>query len=277
MAKNTFNISGADGKKLYTSLMIPDSEPKAIVAIIHGLSDHIDRFEYVSSFLNKYDIATIGMDYQGHGKSPGKRGHVRSYDLLVSNIESLLIEARLRYNNPPLFLYGQSLGGNIVANYILRHQSREISGVIIMSPFLQLAFDPPKWKTNLARFFRYIFPSLTFENEIDPMELSHDPLVGKDYLEDPLVHGKVSINLYNSTIERGSWAIENAYLLNYPALIMHGDEDRLTSHLASKKFAEKAGSKATFKIWEGRRHELHNETNKDEVLKLICDWIKQNI
>ena len=193
------------------------------------------------------------------------------------NIENLLIEARIWNNDLPLFLFGHSLGGNIVANYILKHQSNEISGAIIASPLFELAFEPPKWKTRIAKILARITPSFTLVDELDPMELSHDPFVGKKYLEDPLVHRKISVKIYNSAIKYGKWALGNAHLLNYPALILHGDKDRITSHIASEKFAENAGSNATLKIWEDLRHELFNEKNKDEVLIYIFNWIKENI
>jgi alpha-beta hydrolase superfamily lysophospholipase len=277
MAKEFFQLSDADNRKLNAYCWMPENDPLAVVAIIHGLGDHIGRYAYLSEFFNFNGIATIGMDYQGHGKSPGKRGHIRSFDVLMSNVEKLLIETRLRNIDIPLFLYGHSLGGNIVANFTLRHQSKEIAGVILSSPFLQLAFNPPKWKIKIAKILGNLFPSVTLSNEIDPMELSHDPFVGKAYMEDPLVHEKVSFKLYNIATENGFWALNNAHLLNYPALLIHGDEDRLTSHLATEKFAGKAGPKATLKIWKGLRHELHNEKSKDEVLNHICKWIKEII
>ena len=124
MAKEPFSLIDAEGKHLYACCWTPATDPIALIAIVHGLSDHLDRYEYVSGFFNKKKIVVLGMDYQGHGKSSGKRGHVGSFNLLMSNVENLLIEARLRYNDLPLFLYGHSLGGNIVANYILRHRSR---------------------------------------------------------------------------------------------------------------------------------------------------------
>ena len=277
MAIESFDLIDANGRKLHACKWIPDSDPIAVVAIVHGLSDHLGRYEQFSEFLNKNGIAVIGMDYQGHGKSPGKRGHVRSYDLLLSNIENLLIEARLEYNDTPLFLYGHSLGGNIVANYILQHQSKEISGSIISAPFFELAFNPPAWKTRTAKILNGVWPSLTLSNELDPMELSHDPLIGKAYLEDSLVHHKISARVYNNAITQGTWALDNARLLTYPTLIMHGTDDRLTSHKASERFGEKAGSLATLKIWDGLRHEIHNENNKDDVMKFICNWIEKHI
>jgi alpha-beta hydrolase superfamily lysophospholipase len=275
MSKETFDLIDADGRTLYACKWITDSDPIAVVAIVHGLSDHVGRFDSFSNYLNKKGIAVYGLDYQGHGGSPGKRGHVRSYDLLISNIEKLLIAVRLEYNNTPLFLYGHSLGGNIVANYTLQHQSKEIAGVILSAPFFELAFEPPAWKVRLAGILNSLWPSLTLSDDLDPMELSHDPLVGKAYLEDPLVHGKISVRVFNSAISKGTWALENAGLLNYPTLIMHGTEDRLTSHKASERFAKNAGESAKLKLWEGLRHEIHNESIKEDVLNFMHKWIKE--
>jgi len=277
MDEKSFHIVDKSGRNLNARKWEAGEDQKAIVAIIHGLGDHIDRYDHFSKFLNTKGISTIGMDYQGHGKSPGKRGHIPSYDLLLSNVENLLITARRAYNELPLFLYGQSLGGNIVANYILRHQSKELSGAIISSPFLELAFTPPKWKANLAKILNGLLPSFALSNEIEPMELSHDPVVGKAYFEDPLVHDKISVRLYNLGIEYGRWALENASLLSIPLLLMHGDEDQLTSFHASERFAGDAGAKAKLKIWKGMRHEVHNETRKEEVLEYICRWIHENL
>lgn len=277
MAKEIFDLIDAEGKTLYACKWITDSDPIAVVAVVHGLSDHMGRYDSFSKYLNKKGIAVYGMDYQGHGESPGKRGHVRSYDLLISNIDKLLVAVRLEYNDTPLFLYGHSLGGNIVSNYILQHHSKEIAGVILSAPFLELAFEPPAWKVRLARILNSLWPSLTLSDDLDPMELSHDPLVGKAYLEDTLVHGKISVRVFNSAISQGAWALENAGLLNYPTLIMHGSEDRLTSHKASVRFTKNAGESANLKIWEGLRHEIHNERNKEDVMNFIYGWIRETI
>lgn len=273
MAKETFDLIDAEGKSLYACKWITDSEPIAVVAVIHGLSDHMGRYDSFSKYLNHKGIAVFGIDYQGHGESPGKRGHARSYDLLLSNIDKLLIAVRLQYNDTPLFLYGHSLGGNIVSNYILQHHSKEIAGVILSAPFLELAFEPPAWKVRLARILNSLWPALTLTDNIDPMELSHDPLVGKAYLEDPLVHSKISVRIFNSAIRQGAWALEHAGSLNFPTLIMHGNEDRLTSYKASERFANDAVDSATLKIWEGLRHEIHNESKKEDVMNFMIKWI----
>ena len=109
------------------------------------------------------------------------------------------------------------------------------------------------------------------------MELSHDPIIGMNYLEDPLVHGKVSLNLFNISSNAGANALAKAHLLRYPTLIMHGNEDRVTSHKASAQFAKSAEKYTVFKLWNGMRHELHNEIQKEEVIQFIYNWIVKTI
>jgi len=219
-------------------------------------------------------IGVIGLDQQGHGNSPGKRGHIASHEILMSNVQSLLIETRLRYNDIPLFLFGQSMGGNIVLNYGIDNKSKEIKGIISSSPFLQLAFEPPKWKTSLGRILQNILPSLTLPADIDPMELSHDPEIGRAYMEDPFNHGMISARLYNLMLAGCERAFKSVNTLNIPVLLMHGDEDRLTSHKASISLGELNPIIET-KIWPGMRHELHNERGKEEVLEFTCQWMKK--
>ena len=105
------------------------------------------------------------------------------------------------------------------------------------------------------------------------MELSRDPATGFNYLEDPLVHGKVSVNSYFISMKAAHKALVNAHLIKHPTLILHGDEDRITSSKGSEKFAKSAVKNVELKIWKGLRHELHNEKEKEEVLKYIYNWI----
>jgi len=277
MVTEEFYTTDAYGNNLYGNCWKPEGEAKVVITILHGQSDHIGRFEHFAEEMVQKDIAVMGIDMQGHGRSPGKRGHFRSFQQLMSNVEVLLREARLRFNDTPMILYGQSLGGNLAANFALLHQSKELSGLILSSPFFELAFNPPKLKIVAANILEKIMPSLSFDNELDPMELSHNPVIGFKYLEDPLVHRKISVNAYFISKKAAEKALESAHLLKYPTLILHGDEDRLTSHKGSEKFAKSAGKYVDLKIWEGMRHELHNENEKEDVVEYIYTWIIKTI
>lgn len=276
MVDNEFYVKGANGQNLYGKCWSSNGV-KAVIALLHGLSDHINRYGYFAEFLCQHQIAVLGLDYPGHGKSPGKRGHIQGYDLALANVETLLIESRNRYNDLPVFLYGQSLGGNLAMNYALHYFSYEIQGLILSAPWIKLTFTPSWWKVIMTMILGKLIPAITLSMDLDPVDLSHDPEIGRKFLEDPLNHGKISAGIYSQTVKAGLWNLENAGQLNYPVLLMHGKEDPLTSWHATAELADKIGPKAELKLWNRLNHELHNEYIKDEVLAYIINWIEKYI
>lgn len=270
----TWNIDQVtlEGKIWKTS-----NEPKGVVALVHGFGEHIERYQHVAEYFDQHDIALISYDQRGHGKSSGKRGHVKEYTWLLEDVDRLLAKTKETFPNSPIILYGHSWGGNIVANYILKKDTSSLAGVVLSSPWLQLAFDPPKFQIAAGKFIGSIFPSFTQSNNLDPDDLSTDLEVGKAYAADPLVHGQVSVATYFSARDAGTWALENASKLTIDTLLFHGTEDKMTSHKASEEFAQKSNNKATLKLWEGMRHETHNEVKKEEVLKFVSEWIVSKV
>ncbi len=273
MIEKEFYIESGDGTNLYGKAWQPKKDIRAVLAILHGLSDHIHRYENLASFFVDQSMAVIGIDQHGHGKSPGRRGHINGIELARQNVHALLIEARKRYTDHPLFLFGHSMGGTLGFSYALTHRSREIRGLVISSPWLKLAFEPPKWKTLLAAVLGRILPFVTLPIDIDPMELTHDPHKGREYLDDPLNHGKISARLFNSIRKDSAFAMENAYRITYPVLLMHGKEDRITSWEATARMAASSGNMITLKLWNDLRHELHNEKDRLDVCTYMLDWM----
>lgn len=247
--------------------------PKAVVALVHGFGEHIDRYQHVAEYFNTRDIALIAYDQRGHGKTNGKKGHVHPYSQLLDDVDRLLKETKERFPGVPIVLYGHSWGGNTVSNYILKKDVSALAGAVLSSPWLRLAFEPPKFQVMLGKLVGKLFPGMTQPNNLDSAELSTDQEVGKAYDADPLVHGQISVATFFGAYNGGNWAIENASKLNINTLVMHGTADKITSHEASKEFAKNAGDKATLQLWEGLRHETHNEVKKEEVLKFVADWI----
>ncbi|MFV0249188.1 MAG: lysophospholipase [Tenacibaculum sp.] len=248
---------------------------KAIVIILHGLGEHLGRYEHVAKKLCTNYFGVLIFDNFGHGKTKGKRGHNPGYNHVINCIDKLIEQAKNIFNEKPIFLYGHSMGGNVVLNYVLR-KSNNIRGVIATSPFLKLAFSPPAWKLFLAKIVQKIAPSLTLGNEIDPNDISRDSVEVKNYIEDPLVHNKVSSNFSLSFINSGSWAIANASTLKTPVFLLHGTEDKIIHFKGSEAFANNT-EKASLKLYEGGYHELHNDLCKDQVLSDIINWLKSKI
>jgi len=266
-----------DGLKLRGKSWYPDEQPEAIVCAVHGLGDHIGRYEHIASFLNSHQIGFVGADLRGHGLSDGKRGHTPDYDTLLNDVELVINKVSADFPGVPLFLYGQSMGGNIVANYIIRRDKDIVKGAIISSAWFKLAFEPPSFKVKLGQLMAGIYPAFSQNNEIDANDLCSDATVVRAYEEDPLVHSKISAAMFFNVYEAGLWALEQAENVKLPVLVMHGDQDKLTSFEASQEFAKRASDHSTIKIWEGMLHEPHNEPGKDPVLSTIKDWIVKQL
>ena len=215
------------------------------------------------------------LDLPGHGKSDGRKGHIRNYKVVNEMIEMMMIQYRKTFPGIPLFLYGHSLGGGIVLQYILKKKPA-IRGAIISSPWLRLSFEPEKAKVLLASAMHYILPSLTQPSGLNVEYLSHDPEIVRKYVSDPLVHDRISVSLFYNAVSAGSYCLANSSSLSIPSLLIHGSDDKITSPGASSQFASSA-EKAELKIWEGGYHELHNEPFKDEVFSYIAGWIEKKI
>jgi len=262
----------SDGLNIYGKKWESNLPAKAVICMMHGMGEHINRYNHVAEMFATNGYAVIGCDHRGHGKSDGKRGHYPDFDTFMNDVDALLTAVSTHFPNAKQILFGHSMGGNLIANYLLRRQPK-IAGAILSSPYFQLAFQPSQITLTIGRLMKGIFPSLSLSSGLDSSAISRDVEEVKKYNEDPLVHDKVSAIMGIEMIETGQWAIDNADKLSIPILVYHGTADRLTSHLGSKLFAEKAGKIATFISLKGLYHETHNEPEKLEVFEMILLWL----
>jgi alpha-beta hydrolase superfamily lysophospholipase len=280
-----FTQQAPDGVQFYFQGWQPESQPKAIVCLVHGVGEHTGRYAHVAEALNEAGFAMLGFDLRGHGKSGGPRGHSPSFDTLMDDIGRLLAEAAARYPDQPRFLYGHSLGGNLVLNYTLRRmatlseaeRSRRVTGVVATSPALRMTTAPPSWKLTLGKAMYKLRPATQMTNGLDLDGLARDPAVIRAYTGDPLVHNKVSACLALDTLQAGEWALAHAAEFPLPLLLVHGTADRLTSAKATEEFAAKIPDDCTLKLWQGFYHETHNEPEKAEVLAFMIDWLQKHM
>lgn len=254
----------------------PDARPRAVVALIHGLGEHIARYSAFAEALAKAEYAVMGFDLRGHGRSGGRRGHTPSYEALLDDIDSLLGRVRDRYPRRPVFLYGHSLGGALAINYVLR-RAPNIQGAIVTAPWLRTLVGAPPLKAALARILEPILPTYTETWAQEPAELSRDSTVASAFERDPLRHNLISARMYRACTQAGEWALEHAAEFRLPLLLMHGTADRLTSWEASQEFARRLGSRVTWRLWEGWYHELHNEPERRRVLQTIIAWMNRRL
>lgn len=277
-----FTQAAPDGQQLFYQGWVPRAEPKAAVCLVHGLGEHAGRYAHVAAMLNDAGYAMLGFDQRGHGVTPGARGVTPPFDRMLDDIGLLLSQAAQRFAGKPRFLYGHSMGGNLVLNYALRRKA-DLAGVIATSSGLRTAFRPPAVKLLAGKLLYRLAPDTVMPNGLDLAGLSRDPAVVQAYTNDPLVHDKMSARLGLDILQQGEWALAHAAEFPpIPLLLVHGACDRLTSAQATEEFAGKvqaareanAGSTVTLKIWPDCYHETHNEPERAQVIGYMIDWLE---
>ncbi len=247
-------------------------EPKGVVLAVHGMGTHSGRFERFAKSLAEAGYTSFCYDHPGHGNSPGKRGHFTHYGQLLDTLQLALDEVKYQYPDKPIFLFGHSMGGNVVANFVIRRKP-SVNGVVLSSPWFKLAFNPPFFQMMLAKMVVNIFPGLSQQSKLQINYISHDPHVLKEYDEDPMIHSYITPRFFLETSAAGLYALNHAAEFELPLYLYHGTEDHITAFPASKSFASKVKS-CQFKAWEGCYHEVHNEWVKEELFSEIVSFLE---
>ena len=258
--------------KIFAQGWQPEEAPLATVCLVHGQGEHSSRYTHVAAALTQAHYNIITFDQQGHGKSQGRRGDMSNYEALLDDIGRLLDEAAHRFAGTPRFLYGHSMGGNLVLNYVLRRRP-PLAGVIVTSPWLRLAFTPPAIQLKLMRLLSRLWPSFTIRSRLEIAAISRDPAVVAAYKNDPFNHSLISARQLIQVDRTGQWALDHAHRFSLPLLLMHGSADRITSVEASRQFAGQIPGQCTFKLWDGLYHETHNEPEQKAVIAFMIDWL----
>ncbi|MFZ5942111.1 MAG: alpha/beta hydrolase [Bacteroidota bacterium] len=274
MKQERSEVTTPDHRKLFVQTWMPDQQPKAVIVMVHGLGEHIGRYDHWAERFVKHGIGFTGYDQQGHGRSGGKRGTPTRASVLVDDARLMVEQARADYPGIPVVMYGHSMGGNVAINYVIS-QTETVDALIVTSPWLKLASPPSKFMRTLASVLNTLAPGLTLDNGLDPAHISRVPAEVEAYANDPLVHPKISAGLYSTLDAAGQHALRNVYKINCPFLLMHGKGDKITSWKASEEFVMNTSEHTRLKLWEGAYHELHHEPEREEVFQYILDWMKE--
>jgi alpha-beta hydrolase superfamily lysophospholipase len=265
-----------DQVKFYVQEWLPDGEIIASITLIHGIGEHSGRYQSMAEYYCSKGISILSYDQRGHGKTEGKRGHIRSYDVAAEDIDHFLHENLLRHPDAPQFIYGHSLGGAMALYFCLTHKPN-INGAVITAPGLAPGTPFPPLIMFIAKILAIITPSFTMSNRLERKYLSRDPEVAQKYSSDPLVHDQVSASLGMDLINKGAWMVKSAGSLELPVLLMYGTEDHLANVQMIHEFIDNAKSLLSVKVWDGFYHEIHNEPEKKQVYDYAINWIKSKL
>ncbi len=273
-AHQQFSWLTEDGLRLFAQRWLPMEHPKAIIAYVHGFKDHSDRFAPWARQLTSNGYGVVAFDLRGHGRSDGKRGHAAGFMSYIKDVGILTRYTRKNFPGIPMVLYGHSLGGNIVTNYLISSGLLP-DAAVVTSPWFRLATNPSVFARIGARLLKYTLPGVLVRSDLDINGLSRDPEVAKAYAADPLVHNRISPKLFFDIEEYGEKASRSIYKINIPLLVMHGSADRITSCRQTREFVQNSGGRTTYREWPGAMHELHNDICREEVFQFLTDWLNR--
>jgi alpha-beta hydrolase superfamily lysophospholipase len=261
---------------LFTQSWLPGTV-RARVVLVHGLGEHSGRYEYVAQALVERGFAVHTIDHYGHGRSDGHRGHVQRFSVFLDGVAALLSAIRADDAECPLFLVGHSMGGLIAAHTLLREQAA-FRAAVLSGPAFKSDAEPPAIVVAILRILSVLVPTVPVLG-LDPAGVSRDPEVVAAYVGDPLVHhGKVTARLAAEMFTAMNTALAKASEVDLPLLVIHGEDDVLTSPAGSREFVNVAGSQdKTLKLYPGLYHEIFNEPEKDAVIGEMCDWLEAHL
>jgi acylglycerol lipase len=264
-------LDGAGGVELYWQAWLPEAEARATVVISHGVSEHSARYQHVGERLAVAGYAAYALDHRGHGRSQGKRVMVNA-DKTVADLRAFIELAAARHPGLPVYLLGHSMGAAIAIACAVRHQDA-LAGLMLSGTLADPDAASPVTRA-LSRVLSALTPGLGVY-QVDSSAISRDPDVVRAYDEDPLVHhGKLPARTVAELTGAVGRFPDEVPRLRLPLLVMHGGEDSLTSVGGSRMVHERASSSdKTLEIYDGLRHEILNEPEKQRVISEMIEWL----
>jgi alpha-beta hydrolase superfamily lysophospholipase len=246
----------------------PRADARYVALLCHGYGEHIGRYEHVADALVRHGGVVHGVDHIGHGKSTGERVLIGDYEQVVEDVHELAARAHERDPQLPTVLIGHSMGGMIAARYAQRYGS-ELAALVLSGPVLG------RWDVASGLLGLDEIP----DTPIDPETLSRDPAVGKAYAADPLVwHGRFRRNTLEALVACLDRIRADGRLGELPTLWVHGADDQLVPIDGTREgIADLRGERFEERIHPGARHEVFNETNRDEVLAEVTAFIDRTL
>jgi alpha-beta hydrolase superfamily lysophospholipase len=242
------------------------AEPRSIVLIAHGYGEHAGRYAHVAQRLvDDLGAAVYAPDHRGHGRTDGATGLVEDGEAITADLHDVATQSQVEHPGLPVALIGHSMGGLIATRYAQRFGD-ELAALVLSGPVVG---DNPAFEQLLAMD---PIPDVP----IDPAILSRDPAVGEAYAADELVyHGpfqRVTLEQLFAAIGR---VAEGDGFGDLPTLWIHGAEDQLVPVEITRPAIERLrGSNFQERVYEGARHEVFNETNRDEVLGDVVEFLR---
>ncbi|MDA1004104.1 MAG: alpha/beta fold hydrolase [Chloroflexi bacterium] len=259
----------------------PHEPARAVVVIAHGAAEHSLRYDRFANALNAAGYDVWSLDHRGHGRSPGPAGRgdygAGGWDALVADVRQLIARARTAAAGAPVILFGHSMGSFAAQQLILDH-SAEIDALVLSGSGTR---EPPADGAPAPAFT----PNVQFEPARTPYDwLSRDDAEVDKYIADPLC-GFETQTARSPRVGADPRRLVDPRALadirpDLPMLFVSSDRDPVGRnleglHLLERRYRDAGLRRIDTHYYAGGRHEMLNETNRDEVTARLVDWLNE--
>lgn len=295
----SLTLNAADGHEIPVYLWTPDAEPRGIVQIFHGLGEHAGRYARFADAARERDLAVCAHDHRGHGPRTAEYGFFaerKGWDAVVMDGHTVADSLREEYPDTPRVLLGHSMGSFIAQAYAMRY-GHELVALVLSGSALpsRTQVVPGRWLAQAIALFRgrraqsTLLDTIGFGAFNKPFEpartdfdwLSRDPDEVDKYVADEYCGGPYTTGLWIDFLGGLTQVTKKDAIKRIPSelpiLITGGSDDPVGgSHgmaLLSEAYRRSGHEKAETRIYASGRHEMLNETNRDEFTTDVLDWI----
>lgn len=302
--RTEFQYDSRGAGKIQAYQWMPETEPTAVIQIVHGITDHAERYDQFARYLNRKGYLVVAQDHMGHGKT-ALLGSTKGYfdggwDAAVEDVCQLTRITREQHPGLPYILLGQSMGSFLVRTVLYRHPDIGISGVVLcgtcwMPEGLLRSGRLMADAVCLMNGERRPSPLLrklmfgSYNRRVERVRTGHDWLtrdtvVVDAYVADPMCNFAASCGLVRDML--GGIA-ENQNMENLagmkrdlPVLFIAGGDDPVGNYgegvrRAAEAFRTAGMENVEVKIYPLGRHEMLLEINRAEVFRHINIWIRE--
>ena len=303
-----FYFPSTNGKnKILARICTPDKPPKAVVQIAHGIAEHISRYDPFMFFLAENGYVAVGNDHLGHGLSAENEDGLGIFDTqngwtyAVDDMKALRDQVRQDFHDIPYIFFGHSMGSFLTRTYLIRYPDQYdaaiLSGTGQQSPALiNAGFFAAKLLTllrgpgadgKLLNDMAFGSYCKKIDNPRTPFDwLSTNEENVDRYIADPLCGFVAKCSMYRDMMGGLKFLTKQSNIdkmnKDAPIYFMSGAEDPVGDYGAGVEKAYRAFCDAglhdvTMKLYPGGRHEMLNETNREEVMQDILAWLDQRV
>jgi len=300
-----FRLNSSDGKtKLYCQEWLPEGKPRAILQIIHGMNEYIDRYKDFAEWLSKQGIMVVGDDHIGHGHSAscedelGFFGPCDGWKHMIEDEDILRKTIQKAYPDVPYIMHGHSFGSFLLRGYLAMCDCSSLSGAIIMgtagsNPALGIgmslvkALRKSQGERKRSKFITAMAFGSYFKKIKNPVNsyawLSHDDEMLKSLENDKLYRYTFTLAGYEDMFNTLKYVNSEEWYervpRDLPLLLCAGWDDPVGNYgKGPAEVCEKledAGCNTNMVLYENMRHEILNEIGKegvwDDMLGYILD------